>query len=315
MKYNKPKILISKCLEFEACRYDGQIITNKYVKKLKKYVDFVTVCPEVEIGLGTPRDPIHLINSKGSMSLYQPTTKKSLGKKMTKFSKEFTNSIDNIDGIILKSKSPSCAISTAKHYPNIKARQIMGKGPGLFANHLIQDFPDLPKEEETRLNDVFLREHFYTSIFIISDFRSVKTFKNLYDFHAKHKLVFMVYNQVKLYNLGRVAANHDEKDIKKVLNKYYKLLLDIFIRRPRYVSHINTQMHAFGYYKKQLSKKEKDYFLDLLEEYRNKKIPVSTINSVLNAWNVRFENKYLLQQSYFSPYPEGLVELKESRLK
>ena len=125
----------------------------------------------------------------------------------------------------------------------------------------------------------------------------------------------MAYNQLKLKKMGRAAANHEEKNIQEVLEEYYRLLLNIFIRRPRYVSHINAQTHAFGYYKKQLSKKEKVYFLNLLEEYRNKKIPISTINSVLNSWNVRFENEYLLQQSYFSPYPEGLIELKESRLK
>ena len=104
MKYNKPKILISKCLEFEACRYDGQIITNKYIKLLKNYIDFITICPEVEIGLGIPRDPIHLINKNDNLSLYQPTTKRDLGNNMQSFAEKFINSLDYIDGIILKSK-------------------------------------------------------------------------------------------------------------------------------------------------------------------------------------------------------------------
>ena len=315
MNYTKPKVLISKCLEFDACRYDGQLITNKYVKQLKKYIDFITVCPEVEIGLGIPRDPIHLINSKNEMSIYQPTTNKDLGKKMINFSRKFIGTIKQIDGMILKSKSPSCAISSAKHYPNTTARQLMGRGSGLFANYLINAFPHTPKEEETRLNDMFLREHFYTSIFVIADFRNTKTFKDLYAFHAKHKLLFMSYNQLKLKELGRIAANHKDKNIKDVLVDYYNHLLKIFSRRPRYVSHINTQTHAFGYYKNELSKKEKMYFLDLLEEYRNKKIPASSVNSVLNAWNMRFNNEYLLKQSYFAPYPIELIEIKESRMQ
>ena len=62
MKFIKPEILISKCLEFDACRYDGQIINNKYIKKLKKFIDFKPVCPEVEIGMEIPRAPIHIIN-------------------------------------------------------------------------------------------------------------------------------------------------------------------------------------------------------------------------------------------------------------
>ena len=315
MKYKKPKVLISKCLEFDACRYDGQIITNKYIRTLKKHIDFITVCPEVEIGLGMPRDPIHLINKKNKITLYLPKTDSDIGNKMIKFSENYISSINYIDGIILKSKSPSCAITTAKHYPNTESKQLMGYGSGLFASHLIRKFPDTPKEEETRLNNMFLREHFYTSIFVISDFRDIKTFKNLYSFHSKHKLLLMAYNQSKLKELGRIAANHKENTINKVLSKYFNILLKIFIRRPRYVSHINTQMHAFGYYKNELSKKEKQYFLNLLNNYRNKIIPISSLNSVLNSWNMRFENEYLLNQSYFAPYPQELIEFKESRLK
>ena len=315
MKYNKPKILISKCLEFEACRYDGQIITNKYVKLLKNYIDFITICPEVEIGLGIPRDPIHLINNNDNLSLYQPTTKRDLGNKMQSFSEKFINSLDYIDGIILKSKSPSCAINTAKHYRTNTAKQTMGRGAGLFANNIIKKFQDTPKEEETRLNDNFLREHFYTSIFTISDFRDVKTFNELYDFHSKHKLLFMTYNQTKLRILGSIAANHENHQIDEVIKKYYQLLLKIFTKRPRYVSNINTQMHAFGYYKNNLSKKEKKYFFNLLDDYKNNLTPIYTINSIINSWNIRFNNEYLLKQSYFQPFPKGLIDLNESRIK
>ena len=265
--------------------------------------------------MGIPRDPINLINKKNNLSLYQPNTDSDLGKKMINFAKNYIRTIDYIDGIILKSKSPSCAIITAKHYPNTQTKQLMGHGSGLFANQLINKFPYIPKEEETRLNDVFLREHFHTSIFVIADFRNVKTFKKLYNFHAKHKLLLMVYNQIKLKELGKIAANHNEKNINDVIEEYFNLLLRIFVRRPRYVSHINTQMHAFGYYKKELSKKEKHYFLNLLEDYRQKKIPVSTVNSVLYSWNMRFENQYLLNQSYFAPYPQDLIEQKKSRMQ
>ena len=85
MKHKKPKILISKCLEFDACRYDGQRITNIYIQKLKQHVDFIVICPEVEIGLGVPREPIHLINSNDKISLYQPKTDIDITEKMIRF--------------------------------------------------------------------------------------------------------------------------------------------------------------------------------------------------------------------------------------
>ena len=308
MHYVKPKVLISKCIEFDACRYDGQIITNKNIAKLKQYINFITVCPEVEIGMGIPRDPIRVINNKNKLSLYQRTTKKDYGSKMVDFSIKYLKSIDHIDGILLKSKSPSCAINTAKYYPDHDSKISMGTGPGLFAKQLMDQYPDIPKEEEVRLNDVYLREHFYISIFVIADYRKINNFQDLYKFHAKHKLLFMTYNQYKLKKLGQIAANHSEKNFSYIKEKYFNVLLKIFSRRPKYVSHINTQMHAYGFYKDKLSKKEKDYFLNLLSAYREKTIPVSALNSVLYAWNTRFEEKYLINQSYFSPFPKQLIE-------
>lgn len=315
MKINKPKIVISKCLEFEPCRYDGQMITNKYIDSLKEYVDFLTVCPEVEIGLGIPRDPIHLINKKNKMSLYQPTSKRDLGKLMDKFSNKFVNDLSEVDGFILKSRSPSCAISTAKQYSNKENKSPMGHGSGLFTSRIMEKYPNHPKEEDKRLNDIFLREHFYTAIFTICEFRNIYNFKSLYDFQSKHKLLFMAYNQSKMKVLGKIAANQNEDSFKNILDSYFTDLLLLFKKRPRYLSNINTHMHAFGYYKKYLKSKEKVYFLDLLNEYQEKIIPLSTINSVMNSWNVRFENEYLLNQSYFNPFPERLIVNKESRMK
>jgi len=115
--------------------------------------------------------------------------------------------------------------------------------------------------------------------------------------------------------IGKIAANEDSKSLSETLENYYLNMLEIFSKRPRYLSNINTHMHAFGYYKKNLTKNEKVNFLDLLESYRNKVIPLSTINSLLYSWNIRFNNEYLLGQSYFKPFPRDLIEIKESRLK
>ena len=314
MKFNRPTILISKCLEFDYCRYDGQLINNKYVNTMKKYVEFITVCPEVEIGLGIPRDPIHLVRNQDNFTLFQPSTNRDLGQLMDDFSSSYLDKISNIDGFILKSKSPSCGISTAKQFPNKDSKNPMGHGPGLFTSRIIEKFPNYPKEEDKRLNDNFLREHFYTSIFTISEFRDVSSFKKLYDFQSKHKLLFMVYNQSKMKLLGKIAANSNNYSFEEVKAEYFFNLLLLFSKRPRYISNINTHMHAYGFYKKYLKPTEKVFFFELLDDYRNL-IPISTINSVMNSWNVRFENEYLTKQSYFNPFPEGLIVHKESRMK
>lgn len=123
MNFSKPVILVSKCLGFEKCRWNRNSIENKFIKKLKPYVNFITVCPECEINLPTPRKPLKLVKDKEKgIILIQHETLKNLTKKMKNFSYEFSKNLKNInpDGAILKSKSPSCGVSDAKIYPSIK---------------------------------------------------------------------------------------------------------------------------------------------------------------------------------------------------
>ena len=313
MKYSKPKIIISKCLEFEACRYDGQIINNKFIKKLKKFVDCTPICPEVEIGLGIPRDTIRIVENEKKSLLYQPETGKDFSKKMNSFSKKYIKNINQVDGFILKADSPSCAVTTAKIYPRIGNVASIRRDSGLFTKHILENYPNYPIEEDKRLNNVFLREHFYTSIFTISEFKNINTFNGLYNFHAKHKYLFMSYNQKLLTIMGNIAANKENLKIEKVLKLYHDNLLLMFSKRSRIPRNINTQMHVMGYFKKMLTSKEKAHFLKLLDTYKDKKIPISTVNNILISWINRFGNEYLEKQSFFAPFPLELIEEDKSR--
>ena len=186
MKFIKPKIIVSKCLEFDTCRYDGQMITNRYIDKLKDFIEFKPICPEVEIGMGTPRAPIRVIKVDDEMTIYQEETKKDFTQKMNDFSYGYLSKLNHVDGFILKSRSPSCGIGTSKVYSKNSPAPI-GKGSRLFASKVIESFPNHPREDEKRLNNPYLREHFFTSIFTLADFRSVIDMNSLYDYHAKHK--------------------------------------------------------------------------------------------------------------------------------
>tara|TARA_B100000287_G_scaffold432468_1_gene491890 strand:+ start:408 stop:1352 length:945 start_codon:yes stop_codon:yes gene_type:complete len=312
VKYPKPKIIISKCLEFDACRYDGQLIANKFIDRLKDFIDFMPICPEVEVGMGTPRDPIHIEKKDDNYLLPQPKTGNEFSKKINSFSDDFIKSIKQVDGFILKHASPSCGISSAKIYTSNSMVPI-GKGDGLFASKIIQKFPNHPKEEEKRLNNTFLREHFLTSIFTIADFRNVDSIDSLYKYHAKHKYLFMSYNQNLMREMGRIAANAVESKIDVALKLYYDSLLAIFKKRSRYQSNINTHMHIMGYFKKDITSNEKKHFLDILERYREKKVPISSVNSILSSWIHRFHNEYLMNQSFLQPFPVELIDSNNSR--
>ena len=312
MKFIKPIIVVSKCLEFDTCRYDGQMITNRYVDKLKNFIEFKPICPEVEIGMGTPRAPIRVIKVDDEMTIYQEETKKDFTQKMNNFSDSYLSKLNDVDGFILKSRSPSCGIGTSKIYTKNNPAPI-GTGSGLFASRVIESFPNHPREDEKRLNNPYLREHFFTSIFTLADFRSVTDMNSLYEYHAKHKFLFMAYNQVQMRKMGKIAANENKDNTKTIIKNYFEVLLTLLSKRARYTSNINIHLHVMGYFKKFISSKEKGHFLKLIEEYRMRRIHLSTINELLSSWILRFEDEYLEKQSFFKPFPVELIEKETSR--
>ena len=240
MNFTKPNIIVSKCLEFDACRYDGQIILNQHIKKMKRFVKFHTVCPEVEIGLGIPRKPIKLIQTDNNMLLYQPDTKLELSKKMNVFSKKYLTNLNKVDGFILKSASPSCGISTTKIFSDKKTLEHSIKGSGLFTNNIQTIFPNHPLIEDEELENAENRKHFYTSIFTLAEFRNILSFKSFNDFHSKQKYLLMSYDQSKLDTLSNLAENPKKNKLDKVLSDYFKILLNIFSKKPKHSSYVNT---------------------------------------------------------------------------
>ncbi|MFH1850718.1 MAG: DUF523 and DUF1722 domain-containing protein [Candidatus Neomarinimicrobiota bacterium] len=319
MYFPKPNIVVSSCLELAACRYNGQMIRDEIVRSIQPFVNFIPICPEVEIGLGIPREPVRLVRSLAGFNMIQPASGRDLTVEMQAFSQRFLGQLKNVDGFILKSRSPSCGIRDTKLYPRVEKSPMLGKGAGLFAAAVVQSFPYLPCEDEGRLTNAALREHYLTAVFTLARFRNNCTFagnqQGLVDFQADHKLLFMTYNQTVMRQLGRIVANQAKQPFLKVLNEYTLLLPKIFRKLPRSVAHINTQMHAFGYFSKQLTGAEKAYFLELLQKYRQGIITATVVNHLIKSWIVRFGQPYLERQQYFEPFPEGLTTLPDSGKK
>ncbi len=312
---SKPNVLISKCLEFDACRYNGQVIPNNFVNDLKPHVNFLPVCPELEIGLGVPRDPIRIVSKKGGTKLVQPTTGLDITKKMMSFADNYLNKVTDIDGIILKSRSPSCGVRDAKRFPSMESDMATGRGPGLFAEKVIERLPGIAVEDEGRIRNYRIREHFLTKLFTNMRFRlarKLRSAKALVDFQSRNKLLLMSYNQQEMRQLGRIAANQDKLDIDKVFDQYKTHLQKSLNHIPRSTSNINVLMHALGYFSKELKKSEKAFFLDLLQDYRDKRIPLSAVLTVLRSWITKFEVEYLGNQTYFKPYPKDLNLITDS---
>ncbi|WP_281658928.1 DUF523 and DUF1722 domain-containing protein [Halobacillus sp. Cin3] len=312
--YAKPRVVVSRCLEFAEVRYNGAVISDKAVERMKAHVEFIPVCPEVEIGLGVPRDVIRLVDDE-EKRLVQPKTGEDLTGKMTGFSKTFLDHLDDVDGFLLKNRSPTCGMHDVKVYQSAENSQVIGKTSGLFAAEVLKRHSGLAVEEEGRLRNFTLRHHFLTKLFTLASFREMKKerkMKALQQFHARHKYLFMAYHPGLLKKMGQTTANHDHHGIGEVLETYENLLHELMQEPAKTSAHINVCQHIAGYFKKQLTSGEKQSFADLLHQYKEEKIPLSAVLSVLSSWTARFQSGYLKQQSYFQPYPVDLVEISDS---
>lgn len=312
---SQPRLVVSKCLGFDHCRYDGSVIPDPVVDALRPWVEFLPVCPEVELGLGAPRPPVRLVRVGGEVRLLQPATGRDLTEEMRAFAASFLEGLPPVDGFILKNRSPSCGLKDAKVYAAPEKAPSVGTGPGMFGGAVRERFPDLPVEDEGRLTNRAIREHFFTAIFALARLREVVDSGQmgaLVDFHTRNKFLLLAYNQARMRELGRVVANPQRRPVREVMADYVAGFRAALARPPRRPAVVNVLMHALGYVSEELSPAEKGYFLDLLAAYREGRQPLSTPVGVLRAWILRFEQPYLSAQTFFSPFPEALVSLRDS---
>lgn len=300
----KPKILFSRCF-FEPVRYNGGIVIDDFVEKLKRHVDYLYLCPEVEIGLSVPRFPIIITQDGNEKRLIQQETGLDLTDRMISYVESITRQLTKIDGAVLKAKSPSCGVSSVKLY---KGGSIIGKTDGFLAESLKKTFPLLPVEDEGRLRDEKIRDHFLTRVFAFCEFKALSENPKeaeLVKFHTKYKYLLMTYSQKHLKILGRIVAD-GKTTINEKISKYGDLFAEALIKKTTKTRHINTLTHIFGHISRYLNQKERAHFLELMEKYRKNMIKRRVLIELLKSFAYRFENEYILMQKYLEPFPEDL---------
>ena len=245
----KPNIIISKCINFDECRFNWWIIKEPFLESLWKYVNYIPVCPEVAIWLSTPRLPLRIFRSHEWLRLYQPATEIDLTDKMNKFSQNFLKSQENIDWFILKNKSPSCWIRDVKVYNKIDSHVSTERDwVWTFTSNIDDFFLHIPKEDEWRLKNFRLREEFLTKIFCLADFREIKNklvISELSDFQAKNKYLFMFYSPKIQKELWQIIASYNKSNIDDIYESYYLKLLELFQTETKIWKMINSLTHIF----------------------------------------------------------------------
>jgi len=309
-EWPRPRVLVSACLGFAHVRYDGSRISHPVIAALEPYVEFLPVCPEVAIGLGVPRPPVRLVATREGLRLLQPHTGRDLTDAMVRFGESFLSQLGGVDGVILKSRSPSCGLRDAPVHGASNAGGAHGPRAGLFVEILRRSLPDVPAEDEGRLLHREIREHFLTAIFALARLRqaaAIGTRRALIEFHAQHKLLLMAYHQGVLRDLGRLVASAHRLPIGEAFQRYSAAFRAALAHPPRRSAVVNAMLHALGYVSDRLTPQEKAHFLQLLERYRHGQLSIHTPLGLLQSWILRFEEPYLSRQAFFRPFPEALL--------
>ncbi len=308
------KLGVSACLLGTACRYDGVGATDKFIVDiLQKYFQTVPYCPETIIW-GSPREAIRqTLSETGELKIVTSTKNpKDVTTELENVSVECADKIQNDDlcGFILKSASPTCGLERVKVYKPFNAPSVKN-GVGVFAKKIKEKYPYLPVEEEGRLIDPWLRENFLMQIFAYQDLhnflKSNPSFNDLVIFHTSYKYLIYSKAQKSYTTLGRIVANKDKKQLNEILLEYKEEFLKAISLKGNVNKTYNVLLHMFGYFKKLITKEEKEDILQALNEYKEKIIPLIAVMKIINLYVKRFDVEYLKVQKFLNPYPKELA--------
>jgi len=294
------------------------MIKDTFIQKLKGHVDLVHACPEMASGLSSPREALRLVKDGDKTRIIHSMSGSDHTQPMHDASRKILDDVSStpIHGCILKGRSPSCGLKDVKTYKGPGKQVALDvKSAGIFYTHFNQAYPDLPLEDEGRLRNYTIRHHFLTSIYTLSHLDHIKTrgqIKDLVDFQKDLKYLLMAFEPMGQKDLGRIVANHEGLPVDQVYAAYEKRLKLCLKHDLKPGKTINVLQHIAGYFSKDLSQEEKAYFGDQIQAYRDNKLPLPAILTLLYGWVIRFQQDYLSGQRIFQAYPKNILDLMDS---
>ena len=306
------RIGISMCLLGEGVRFDGGHKRDPFlVDTFGRHVEWLPVCPEVDIGLGTPREPIRLARQGKDIRLVGVKSGADHTDAMRAYAARKAEELAASDlcGYILKKDSPSCGMERVKVYdPNLSPART---GRGVFAEALLQRLPHLPVEEEGRLSDPRIRDNFVERAFAYRRLRDLFsgrwTTGTLVRFHTAHKLVLLSHSPRAYAELGRLVAGASSLPREDVRRRYESGFMDALrvIATPK--RHVNVLHHMLGYFKNTLDAGSRGELLASIEDYGRGLVPL-VVPITLFRHHVRaLKVAYLAGQVYLEPHPKELM--------
>lgn len=306
------RIGVSSCLLGQKVRFDAGHKRDAFLADtLDRFVEWVTICPEAELGLGVPRPTMRLEMRGESVRLVTPST----GVDHTDAMRRWTDgrltrlASDDLCGYVLKKDSPSCGMErvrlyTAKGMPTRAGR-------GVFAAALLERFPHLPVEEEGRLCDPHLRENFIERVFAYRRLRSFFaarwTVGGLVAFHTAHKLQLLAHSPRHYEALGRLVARAKRSPRHEVRAEYEQGFMEALAVLATAKRQVNVLQHMTGYFRDRLDEESRRELAAVIEDYRTGLVPLIVPITLVRHYVRLLGVAYLRGQVYLEPHPKELM--------
>lgn len=306
------RIGISSCLLGRKVRFDAGHKHDRYITDiLGPFVTFVAVCPEIEVGMGVPREAVRLVGDPDQPRMVGNRTGEDWTDRMTTYAARRVRRKDlgDLCGFILKNRSPSCGMERVKVYVAEGAAE--RKGIGLFAAALLKQFPDLPIEEEGRLTDASLRENFVERIFAYRRLQELyaRPFARgaMVGFHAAHKFMLLAHSPEYYRQLGQLVARIKNITPSEFKNEYRSLFMKALGFKATVKKNTNVLEHIAGFLKNHLSDSEKRDVHDAIADYHRSLVPLIVPITLLRLFVNKYEIDYIRDQYYLHPHPKELM--------
>lgn len=306
------RIGISACLLGQQVRFDGGHKRDAYLTEtFGPFVEWMPVCPEVECGLGTPREAMRLLRADGGPRLVTQKTALDLTSSMERFARSRVAAlvVEDLSGFILKKDSPSCGLERVKVYDRHGA--FTRDGRGLFAAALVEACPHLPVEEEGRLADPGLRDNFVERVFAYWRLRGLFagqwTLGDLVDFHTAHKLMLLAHAPEMYRRLGRLVAAARRMPRRGLEGRYATAFMEALAQLATPCRHTNVLQHMAGYFKNRLDAASTRELREIIDDYRRGLVPLIVPLTLLRHYVRIHDVRYLAGQIYLEPHPKELM--------
>jgi uncharacterized protein YbgA (DUF1722 family)/uncharacterized protein YbbK (DUF523 family) len=315
MKINlatKPRLGISACLLGQKVRYDGGHKRDYFLTEIfAPFVDWVPVCPELEIGMGVPREPVRLVGHAREPRLVAERSGKDWSAEMRRFGARRAEELKRLalSGYLLKKASPSCGMERVRVYS--QTGRAAREGRGLFAAALMDALPLMPVEEEGRLNDPALRENFIERVFAYRRWHqtasSAKSVRALIDFHTAHKFQLLAHGERRYRRLGRLVASAQQSPLVQTYERYGRGFMEALSIVANVKQHANVLQHMMGYFSRELSPGERQELIEVIGDFRRQWVPLIVPVTLIRHYVKKYAVAYLDNQVYLAPGPKELM--------